>query len=107
MLTDYDRIARYNTEVIYLSPEGITRTREFIGTASKPIPFPVAVDSTRMVVKAYKLEKPTDKLVEVIPSVFLIDKAGILRFKYISQDPFDRPPTAHLEEVLRIVAGPQ
>lgn len=107
MLTDCPRIAQYNTEVIYLSPEGVDHTREFIGTAGKPVPFPVAVDSTRAVVKAYKLEKPTEKRVEVIPSLFLIDQTGVLRFKYIGQDPFDRPPLSHLEEVLRAVAGVQ
>lgn len=103
MLTDYDRITRYNTEVIYVSPEGVAQTRDFLNTAGKPIPFPVAVDSLRAVVKTYKLEKPTDKRVEVIPSMFLIDQTGTLRFKYVAQDAADRPPIGHLEEILRVV----
>ena len=44
-------------------------------------------------------------MTEVFPATFLIDQNGILRFKYVGMDPYDRPPIEHLEEILNVVAG--
>jgi hypothetical protein len=35
-----------------------------------------------------------------IPTVFLLDKSGAVRFKYMSQNTFDRPNAAYLAKVL-------
>jgi hypothetical protein len=35
-----------------------------------------------------------------VPTVFLIDKAGVIRFKYTSQSTYDRPSAGYLVKVL-------
>lgn len=106
MLNEYDRIAGYNTEVLYISPEDLAHTREYLTKANVgQTPFPVLIDADRAVVRTYKLEKPTANQTEVHPSMLLVDQNGVLRFKYIGQDAYDRPPIEHLEEMLRVVTA--
>ena len=40
------------------------------------------------------------KIEQNVPTVFLIDKKGIVRFKYISQNTFDRPQAEYLLKFL-------
>jgi peroxiredoxin len=105
---EYARIAKHNTEVIFINPESVERVQDYIAKAKltrEDIPFPVVADPDRAFVKAYRLEKLTEKQVEVFPSMFLIDRNGVLRFKYIGTEPFDRPSADYLEEILAGVNG--
>lgn len=106
--TEYNRIAKFNTEIVHVTPENLDRTREFIEKSKlsrEDIPFPVVIDPERQIVKTYLIEKPAEKMTEVHPSLFVIDQKGILRFKYVGMDPYDRPPIEHLEEILGLVTG--
>lgn len=38
-----------------------------------------------------------------IPTVYIVDKNGILQFKYLSQNTFDRPGPAYLLKVLDVI----
>lgn len=108
MQTDYQRITKYDTEVVFVNPEDTARSKDFVGKSKlmrDNISFPVLADPERTIAKSYVIEKPTDKMTQVFPSTFLIDKEGILRFKYVGTDPYDRPPVEHLEEVLQMVNG--
>lgn len=108
MRADYERIAKYNTEIVYINPEDLGRTREYLAKgkmAREDVPFPVVLDPDRQFARDYFIEKPTEKMTEVFPATFLIDQNGILRFKYVGMDPYDRPPIEHLEEILNVVAG--
>lgn len=67
-----------------------------------PTPFPILIDSARTVSKSlgiFTTEWNGSKVEQDIPSVYLLDKNGILKFKYISQTTVDRPKNDYLLEV--------
>jgi len=105
-MKDYEKFKKYDAELVLISPSDEKKTKEFLKTAGEELsiktPFPVLIDSERKVVKLYSVLG--DK---AIPSVFVIDKKGMLRFKYIGQDVSDRPPTEHLIEMLEIAHSKQ
>jgi peroxiredoxin len=73
-----------------------------------PFPFPVLVDADRMLSKSlglFTLEWGGRMAAQNIPTVFIIDAQGVVRFKYVSQSTADRPSTEYLlsfiEKMLR------
>jgi peroxiredoxin len=104
--SEYESIASHNTEVVYVNPMDIDRTQEYLSKSkvkSEEIKFSVVIDPDRKFVAQYSLEKPGQKFPEAYPSSVLIDKNGILRFKYIGMVPSDRPPLAHLLEIIQLI----
>ena len=66
-------------------------------------PFPVLMDADRALTKrlgVFATEWGGSKVDQGIPSVFIVDKAGTLRFKYISQNTADRPSYDYLFKIL-------
>ena len=73
---------------------------------SVPTPFPILIDEDRKVTKGLGLfmtEWSGSKVDQVIPSVYIIDKQGVLQFKYIGQNTWDRPSYDYLKQVLGII----
>ena len=59
-----------------------------------PLPLPILIDTDQEVSKGLDLSRTEwdgSKTLQNIPAVYIIDKDGILRFKYISQSTIDRP----------------
>ncbi len=57
-------------------------------------PFPVLIDADRAVSKRFGLftnEWDHAKIEQNIPTVLIVDPQGVVRFKYFSQNTFDRP----------------
>jgi peroxiredoxin len=64
-----------------------------------PLPFPILIDPEQKVSKGlglYTTEWGGSKIEQNVPTIFIIGKDGILYFKYISQNTFDRPPASYL-----------
>ena len=64
-----------------------------------PLPLPVLADENQEVSKGldlYREEWNGSKAIQDIPAAIIIDKDGIVRFKYISQNTMDRPTSAYL-----------
>jgi peroxiredoxin len=59
-------------------------------------PFPILADSERFVSNGFKLYKNEPKAPQNTPAIYIIDKEGKLRFKYICQDTTDRPSFQYL-----------
>jgi peroxiredoxin len=59
-------------------------------------PFPILADSGRLVSNAFKLYKNEPNAPQNTPAIYIIDKEGKLRFKYICQDTTDRPSFQYL-----------
>jgi peroxiredoxin len=73
-----------------------------------PTPFPILMDEDRKVTRGLGLfmtEWSGSKVDQLIPTVFVIDKQGILRFKYISQNTWDRPSWDYMKRVLEVVSA--
>ena len=68
-----------------------------------PAPFPILIDEDKKVTKGLGLfttDWSGSKAEQLIPSVFVVDKQGILRFKYIGQNTWDRPSWEYMKKVL-------
>ena len=64
-----------------------------------PMPFPVLIDSDQKVsnqLGLYRTEWSGSKIEQNVPTVILIDKKGIVRFKYFSQNTLDRPSPEYI-----------
>lgn len=60
-----------------------------------PLPFPILIDADRKVsigLELFQTEWNLNRAEQNIPTVFIIDENGVLRFKYLSQATMDRPP---------------
>ena len=72
------------------------------------VPFPILIDEDKKVTKGLGLfttEWSGSKAEQLIPSVFVVDKQGILRFKYIGQNTWDRPSWEYMKKVLEATTG--
>ena len=71
-----------------------------------PTPFPILIDAERKLSKGlgiFATEWSESKVDQNIPSVYIIDKSGILQFKYIGQNTWDRPSYEYLFKILKLV----
>lgn len=68
-----------------------------------PLPLPVLIDDQQQVsngLDILRTEWDGTKTLQNVPAVYLIDKDGILRFKYLSQSTTDRPTAAYILNVI-------
>jgi len=71
-------------------------------------PFPVLFDADRALSKRlglFRTEWSGSKVEQNVPSVFIVDKNGILLFKYMGQNTVDRPSYNYLFKVLDVING--
>ncbi len=71
-----------------------------------PTPFPILLDPDRTVSKGlgvFTTEWSGSKVDQNVPTVFVIDPAGVAQFKYFSQNTVDRPGVDHLAKVVEWV----
>jgi len=64
-----------------------------------PTPFPILMDEERVVSKGLGIfaeEWSGSKIDQNVPTVFLIDKKGVVQLKYFSQNTLDRPGFEYL-----------
>jgi len=69
-----------------------------------PMPFPILIDEKRDVSRGLDLfreEWGGGKGDQNIPAIFILNKNGVVCFKYISQHTIDRPGAAYLEIILK------
>jgi len=68
-----------------------------------PTPFPILIDADKSVSKGlgiFSTDWHGSQVDQCISSVFIVDKEGILQFKYIGQSTFDRPSFEYLLKTL-------
>jgi peroxiredoxin len=73
-----------------------------------PIPFPILMDAERTVSKGLGLfttEWSGSKAEQNVPTTFIIDPAGVVQFKYLSQNTTDRPFVEYLVKVVGWING--
>jgi len=64
-----------------------------------PLPLPILIDEKQEVSRGLdllRMEWDGGKAMQNIPAIYIIDKEGIIRFKYISQNTTDRPTSAYI-----------
>ena len=66
-------------------------------------PFPVLADADQSLSKSlglYTLNWDRSYVEQNISTIYLLDKEGVVQFKYHSQTTFDRPTTVYLVKVI-------
>jgi alkyl hydroperoxide reductase subunit AhpC len=133
LIRDDRAFQELETEVLFVSPDTEERARAFLRAASEFVatgshslgpqvaklsphgvqaeqlltpPFPVLLDSRKEVTSRYGILTTEDGIEQPLASTFVIDKRGIVRLKYVAQDHGDRPPNAHLLEILALAKKP-
>lgn len=74
--------------------------------AAIPMPFPILVDEKRELSRGLDLfreEWSGGKGEQNIPAIFILDKDGVVRFKFVSQHTVDRPGAGYLEKMMQAV----
>ena len=64
------------------------------GEGPAPLLFPILIDAYRKVsigLELFRTEWNVSRVEQNVPTIFIIDKDGILKYKYISQSTMDRP----------------
>lgn len=98
-----DSFERLDTKLVLISPDTKEKTLEFWEAIGEKPKITILLDPEFKLVKRLKLYKENNMNGESIPAVFVIDKSGILRFKYIAQFYSDRPPIEHLKEMISVI----
>jgi len=104
---DYPEFQKRNTEIIAIStdtPEGARKTQE-----KTHAPFPILIDENNKVIQLYKVVVEKRELKDIValmhrkkagayamPSVFIIDTDGVVRYSYIGKSYTDRPSNEDL-----------
>ena len=82
-------------------PEDFTVSQDNI-----PLPFPVLIDADRKLsfsLGIFTTDWSGSKVEQNIPSVYILNKDGLLCFKYIGQNTLDRPSYDYLFKVLETI----
>jgi peroxiredoxin len=74
------------------------------------LPLPILMDEKHELLKGldiFRMEWDGGKVAQNIPTVYIIDTEGILRFKYISQNTLDRPTSEYILTFIRKMVLPK
>ena len=89
----YEEIQGLDTEVLAVSVDDLSEAEKVVQEMN--IPFPILYDPSREVPRLYGVYGLFgDEL--ATPSTFVIDREGVLRWKYVGQRVGDQPPTCLL-----------
>lgn len=97
-----DSISAKQKEWMEFARTNYPKSFDFTGK-KVPLPLPILIDDKQEVSKGldlFRTEWGKSKTAQNIPAVFLIDKNGIIKFKYISQTTIDRPTSAYILEII-------
>ena len=71
-----------------------------------PLPLPILIDADQKVSKGlgmFTTEWSGSKIEQNVPTIYIIDKEGVVQFKYMSQNTLDRPSSEYLLKVLSLL----
>ena len=97
---EYGEIQGLDSEVLALSADDLSGAQTIVEKVG--IPFPVLYDPEMGIIGKYGARKEGSKF--SIPTTFVIDKDGIIRWKYVGSR-YDRPETSVIMAQLRDVAN--
>ena len=96
------RLINLNAQVVGISVNDPFTNKAFAD--KNRLPFPVLSDYKREVVKAYGLESPNfaglNGYTVAKRSIFIIDKDGLVRYVWVSDDPAVEPDYAEIQKML-------
>ena len=88
--------------MLAISTDDLSKAKLFAGRMG--LPFPVLYDPSAEVVRAYDVFNLLGDLLAT-PSTFIIDRDGVVRWKYVGRDIDDRASVAQVLKQLRLLEG--
>lgn len=105
LIANYDQFVARDAEVLLVFPGQTDHLDEFIEAARttnkgqvEEVPFPILLDESLKAVDFFGIRKSL-----ALPSTYLIDKEGRMRFVYVGANPADRPSVKALLDQLDLV----
>jgi peroxiredoxin len=101
MAEDYDKIKQAGADLLAISVDDQSFAWSMGQTTGAK--FQILSDSDKKVITSYGILNAEEHGGIAHPSIFIVDKAGVIRFLHVGKDPQDRPSDeAILEEIKRI-----
>ena len=98
----YEDIQAANAEVLAISVDNLAGAERVISRIG--IPFPILYDPSKEVPQAYGVfNLLNDNL--ATPSTFILDKEGVIRYRYVASGIGDRPRVSQILQELEDIQG--
>ena len=98
----YESFESLDAEILAISVDRLDQAGYVVDRLG--VTFPILYDPEAEVVRRYGVyDLLGDKV--AAPSVFVIDKEGSIRWRYIGRSIIDRPTVTHIVERLEAIAG--
>ena len=99
---EYEAIRELDAEVLAISVDDLSGASDIADRIG--IPFPVLYDPEGTVPKAYMVYGLVEEG-RAAPSTFILDKDGVIRWKYVGTSISDRVSGTQVVEELRVIQG--
>lgn len=97
---DYEKFRKLNSELVGISTDAPEEAKKTLEEANNT--FPLLLDPASKVIESYDIKVEKRELIDIpakmynkkdyaMPSIFIVDKEGILRYKYVGTSYRDRP----------------
>jgi peroxiredoxin len=98
--SESSRLTDQGATILTINAQDLEDTADFV--ARNPAPFPMLSDSDRAIMKAYDVHNALsfEGFNIAHPAVFLIDPAGIVRWRYVGSNQLEWPQTSIVAEKL-------
>lgn len=102
MRDDYAEFRRRGAEVVGIAPHDVAEAHRLVQDLK--IPFPILADDNRAVFLAYDVQSRPWSLGQR-PAVYVVDRAGVIRWAYLGWQQWDIPTNAQVLAVLDDLAA--
>ena len=106
LVANYEQFANRDAQVLLVYPGGREHLQDFIDAAQKSekeevddVPFPILLDEDLTAVNFLQIAADL-----ALPSTYILDKQGSVRFAYVGEAPNDRPSVKALLAQLDLLA---
>jgi len=90
---DYEQFRARGAEVLAIAPDTLGNAREYF--QRHQLPFPGLVDETHTVYDRYDVQSKLTSLGQR-PGLFIVDKAGIVRYAHVGTQQWQIPPNSQV-----------
>lgn len=102
MQQDYEKFADLDVEVVVIAPDTMGNAQQYF--SERPVPFIALVDDSLKVFQQFDVQSKWTSLGQR-PGLFIIDKAGIVRFAYIGSQQWQIPTNAEVLTQIEQLSG--
>lgn len=102
MRQDYEQFQARETEILAIAPDTLGKAQAYF--QRNQLPFPGLVDDTHAVYDQYDVQSRLLSLGQR-PGLFIVDKAGVVRYAYLGTQQWEIPPNNEVLAQLDTLRG--